>query len=106
MTKPSVLIATPCYAGQITYQYLLSMMKLVPRLLEQNIQYGFLTIPTESLISRGRNRCAQVALEQGVKKLFFIDADMGWEPDDFFKIYESDKSVVGGTAPMKQEDLR
>lgn len=104
--KPSVLIATPCYAGQITNAYYLSMMRLVVELLREGIPYGILTIPTDSLISRARNRCAQVALAQKVDKLFFIDADQGFEPHQFLSVYNSEKLVVGGTTPMKQADIR
>jgi hypothetical protein len=105
-TKPSVLIATPAYGGQLTHTYFLSMMKTMRELFAEGIPHGFWVIPTESLISRGRNRCAQMALSKGFDKLFFIDADMGWEPEDFLRIYRSEKAVIGGTAPMKQLDIR
>lgn len=100
--KPSVMIATPCYGGMMSHHYAISLMKTTAELTRQGITYGICAIPNESLISRGRNRCATLALNAKVDKLFFIDADMGWEVEEFLAIYNSDKPVVGGTALMKQ----
>lgn len=102
MAKPTVLICSPAFGGNFTHAYVLSIMATVPVLHAEGIKYGFLTIPTESLISRLRNRCAQVALAHKVDKLFFIDADVGWTPDQFLQIYYSKKALVGGTYPLKQ----
>lgn len=30
------------------------------------------------------------------KKLFWIDSDISWSPDDFLKLYESEKDIVSG----------
>jgi hypothetical protein len=55
----------------------------------------------ESLLTRARNHCAQVALVQGYDKLFFIDADMGWTWNDFREIALSPYPIIGGVAPLK-----
>ncbi len=101
--KPKVLLATPMYNGQLTHTFYTSMMKLVPVLYKENIPHSYAVFYNGGAITCIRNEAAQVAMNQGYDKLFFIDSDIGWEPEQFLEIYNSDKQVVGGTYPMKQD---
>lgn len=38
-------------------------------------------------------------------KLFWIDSDIEWEPDDFFRLLESPKSIISGCYMMENEDV-
>lgn len=115
-----VLIATPANGGQVTVQYLTSFIDTYihcishnqeyQRICQQNnqpidprqlIQIAIYTLASESLLPRGRNHCAQVALMNGWDKVFFIDADAGWTPNDFFKIVGSPHPIIGGACPLK-----
>lgn len=100
-TKPSVLIATPMYGGQCTMQFIESINLLNDYLGQQQIPTATYFIANESLITRGRNTCATLALEKKFDKLLFIDADIGFTPHDFARLYYSDKKIVGGLYPHK-----
>ena len=62
---------------------------------------GFYTLAGESLIQRGRNHIAQIALTQGWDKLMFIDADAGWTWPQLHKIITSPHPITAGVCPLK-----
>lgn len=68
---------------------------------EKLYEVGLYTLAQESLLARGRNHCAQKAMVESWDKLFFIDADSQWTPEDFMKILESPYPITGGTVPLK-----
>jgi len=67
----------------------------------QKIDLALYTLCNESLISRGRNHIAAVALYQKHTKLIFIDADQSWTPDVFIKLVTSEKAIIGAVSPLK-----
>lgn len=96
-----LLIGTPCYGGMLTTQYLTSFVETWDGLSRGKIQAQLFTMMNESLIPRARNKIAQFALEQKFDKLLFIDSDMGWKWEDVDRLIRSDKSIIGGSYPMK-----
>lgn len=62
---------------------------------------GIYTLGGESLLSRGRNHIAQVALTQSWDKLMFIDADAGWTWPQLKKILDSPHPITAGICPLK-----
>lgn len=102
-----ILVGTPAAGGLITLQYFLSMMQTVNRLSvnrkegERLIDIGIYTLGNESLISRGRDHIAAVALYQKWDKLFFIDADAGWTFEQFYAVATSEQPLVAGVCPLK-----
>lgn len=100
-SKRKVLIATPAYGGMLTDFYTQSLLETQRQLIIEGIPNAVLILSNESLISRGRNKCAQMAINGKFTDLFFIDADIGWKAEDFMKVLKSTQHVVGGTYPMK-----
>lgn len=101
-----VLIATPAHSCSITLQYFLSFVATyegsrMKRQGKRPIELGVYTLGHESLISRGRDHCAAVALYGKWDKLFFIDADQGWTFEHFEKLVDSDKPIIAGVTPLK-----
>lgn len=67
-----------------------------------DLYVGTYTLQNESLISRGRNHCAQIALKQGWDRLFFIDADAGWTWEQFAAVAGATAyPIIAGTCPLK-----
>jgi hypothetical protein len=97
-----ILVATPCYGGQCSTEYMLSMTKLAAMSAHYGINIGIQTISNESLISRARNTLSSMFLsDPEATHLMFIDADIGFDPNDVFKLVLRDKDVVAGTYPKK-----
>lgn len=67
----------------------------------ESVDVSFYVLGGESLLARGRNHAAQVALTQGFDKLFFIDCDEGFTWNDFLTIVKAPYAVAGGVVPLK-----
>src|SRR3990167_11436476 len=65
------------------------------------LDVGLYTLGGESLLARGRNHMAQVAMTEGWNKLFFIDADEGFTWENFMAIAGSPYPVAAGLVPLK-----
>lgn len=96
-----IMVASPAYGGVITQQYFMSFFHTVVEAAQIGWQVGSFVLGNESLIPRGRNRCAAAALRGGWDKLFFIDADIGWKWEDFKKVAEAPVEICGGAVPIK-----
>jgi len=103
--SPSVLIATPCYGGQVTSHYLMSLLGMTRILGEHGIAYDVRTL-SDSLITRARNSIASDFLYgTQFSHLFFIDADLGFDPGAVLRYLAFGKDLVCGVYPLKRLDL-
>lgn len=95
------MISTPAYSGVIYTDYLNSIIRLLNNP-TKDVSFDVLTINNESLISRARNKLANICLNiKGVDKVFFIDGDIGFTREEFLSLVTSDKKVIGGSTPLK-----
>ena len=83
----SVLIATPCYNGISLAPFEASCYNLKKELDAHRVQYDFLRISNESLITRARNVCAASFLnDTKFQHLLFIDSDIEFDPADVARV--------------------
>ena len=113
MTDPSsqdnirVLIGTPCYGGMCNVQYTNCLINTKTFLESKGLQMGTCFLINESLIPRGRNTVvAHFMTEPTFTHLFFIDADIQWNPIDVYRLILHDKDIVGGIYPKKHYDFK
>lgn len=99
-----VVIATPCYGGVVTEQYSQSLFNLSIKAIANNLRLGYATIANESLVTRARNELVSNFLESKGTHLMFIDADIGFNPNDVLHMVMADKDVVTGAYPLKTHD--
>lgn len=93
----------PCYGGQVTESFFLSMMKFMAAANGLGLNFTLDTIVNESLITRGRNSLLAkfLAFEPKSTHLMFVDSDIGFEPAEIIKLLLARKNVVGGLYPKK-----
>jgi len=102
LRQKHIFIATPCYGGQIGEPYFRSMMRLAILCNKYNIQYTVSTLANESLVTRGRNTLTSFFMEnKAATHLFFIDADIEFQPEDILRMVAYDKPVIVGAYPKK-----
>jgi len=102
LRQKHIFIATPCYGGQIGEPYFRSMMRFAIMCNKYDIKYTISTLANESLITRGRNTLNSFFMEnKEATHLFFIDADIEFNPEDILRMVAYDKPIVVGAYPKK-----
>lgn len=102
LRQKHIFIATPCYGGQIGEPYFRSMMRLAILCNKYEIPYTISTLANESLVTRGRNTLVSFFMENpATTHLFFIDADIEFNPEDLLRMVAYDKPVIVGAYPKK-----
>jgi hypothetical protein len=103
--RPNVLIATPCYGGLMTHVYVHSLLKLMSSQGKRAFNVGLLTSAHDSLITRSRNALVKSFLDNPTAThLFFVDADIGFEPEAVQRLIDFDEDLVAGMYPLKVID--
>ncbi len=102
LRQKHIFIATPCYGGQLGEPYFRSMMRLAIMCNKYDIPYTISTLANESLITRGRNTLTSFFMENAeATHLFFVDADIEFEPEDLLRMVAYDKPITVGAYPKK-----
>ena len=102
LRQKHIFIATPCYGGQLGEPYFRSMMRLAILCNKYNLKYTVSTLANESLVTRGRNTLTSFFMEnKDATHLFFIDADIEFNPEDILRMVAYDKPIVVGAYPKK-----
>lgn len=96
-----VMIGTPCYDGRIDVWYANSLMTTVKMSKEKGVEITPMWVSFDALIQRARNDTVQIALEMGMDDLIWIDSDIEWNPEWFYKLLEYPEDIVGGTYRKK-----
>ena len=102
-----VHIAMPCYGGMLTESTFMSFIKWANTARQLGIDWTLETMVNESLISRARNTLTAKFLDMpDATHLFFVDADIGWEPWHLLVLINRDVDVIGGLYPMKTMPIK
>lgn len=109
-TAPSapvnLVIATPCFGGQISVLYaasLFKLQKLVRTYGDFNLKILFKD--GDALITRARaSLVSQFLDDPEATHLLFIDADIGFEPDQVLRLIECGADMCAAVYPIKRID--
>ncbi len=102
-----VHIAMPCYGGMLTESTFMSFIKWANTARQLGIDWTLETMVNESLISRARNTLTAKFLDMpDATHLFFVDADIGWEPWHLLVLLNRDVDVAAGLYPMKTMPIK
>lgn len=100
-----LVVGTPCFGGNVTHHYAISALNLQLACLQRRIGLSFKLLGNDSLVTRARNIIVgQFLDEPGATHLLFIDADLGFSPDQVFALLDAGKEVAGAVYPMKRLD--
>jgi hypothetical protein len=102
-----VHIAMPCYGGMLTESTFMSFIKWANTARQLGIDWTLETMVNESLISRARNTLTAKFLDMpDATHLFFVDADIGWEPWHLLVLLNRNVDVCAGLYPMKTMPIK
>lgn len=96
-----IFIATPAYGGQMSTNYVNSLLGLVNLCHNFRVKYTTSFIYNESLVTRARNMSVGNFLKTDCTDLFFIDADIGFNPNDILTLLFHPEEVIGATCSRK-----
>ncbi|MBD9544234.1 hypothetical protein IB276_32845 [Ensifer sp. ENS04] len=97
----TVLIATPCYNGQVSHTYMSSVVEAILLGPSRGYKVELYTL-TDSLITRARNNAVATFLAGDWDYLFWVDADIAFTTDQFFRLLDSDLDVTSAAYPLKR----
>jgi len=101
--QPFVYLATPCYGGMVNVHFMQSVLTLQAACAERGVGLFIDLMGGDALITRARSRLAARFLAHGqATHLMFVDADIGFAPENVFRLLDAQKPVIGGVYPIKR----
>src|SRR6202795_3569733 len=99
-----LVVATPCFGGQVSSIYASSIFQLQRAAQDKaNLKLKVEMRDGDALITRARANLMTLFLDDPTATHFlFIDADIGFTPDQVFRLIESGADVVAGIYPIKR----
>jgi hypothetical protein len=105
MTKPLIVVGTPCFGGVVTQDYTLSLLNLTAAAAKSDFDVSVLMLGNDALITRGRSAIVAKFLDNpSTTHLLFVDADITFSPEHVIRMLKFDKDFVGGLYPAKVID--
>lgn len=102
MQYANILIGTPCYGGMVNHLYMQSVLQMIAYGSARNVMFSLGLLANDSLITRGRNTLLAKFLDTpAFTHLFFIDSDIGFEPEALGRMLDFDQDIVAGMYPLK-----
>ena len=102
--KKSVLICIPSFDQKISLHTISSIIGVRDTLNASGIGCGMMWL-RDSLITRARNKLVNEFLKTDVyTHLFFVDADIIFQPKEFIRVLLFDKDISTAPYPLKHED--
>src|ERR1700760_2807701 len=99
-----LVVATPCFGGQVSSIYASSVFALQRAMHSlSNVDLTVHMRDGDALITRARPILVTLFLDDpAATHLLFIDADIGFTPEQVFRLVKSGADVVAGVYPIKR----
>lgn len=101
-----LVVATPCFGGQISVLFAASLFKLQRLLWDyRDLSLKVLFKDGDALITRARaSLISQFLDDPGATHLLFIDADIGFEPEQVLRLIACGAHMCAAVYPIKRID--
>jgi hypothetical protein len=102
--KNRLVVATPCFGGQVSTIYVNSIFQLQRAVRSRpNLELKVELRDGDALITRARANLVTAFLDDPeATHLLFIDADIGFSPEQVYRLLDSGADVVAGLYPIKR----
>jgi hypothetical protein len=100
-----LVIGTPCYGGNVTSQFAISLLNLQRICDQAGIGLDILLLGGDALITRARqNVVAHFLAKPQATHLLFIDADIGFAPEQVLRLLAFGSDMSAAVYPTKRID--
>lgn len=96
-------VATPAYNGKVDTDYAIALAESCQMATMHGIRVTAAVMGNGAFIDLARNTFAAMFLKTDCTHLFFIDADLRWEPRAFCGLLRSGRPVVAGAYRKREE---
>jgi hypothetical protein len=102
----NLVVATPCFGGQISVHYAASLLRLQAAMRKYgNLNFKVQFKDGDALITRARaSLISQFLDDPAATHLLFIDADIGFEPEQVQRLIQSGADMAAAVYPIKRID--
>lgn len=101
--KIRAYVATPAYDGKVDTDYAVSLAESCMVATAMGIHVTAAVMGNGAFIDLARNNFVHMFLETDCTHLFFIDADLKWEPRAFVGLLTAGKPICAGVYRRRQE---
>jgi hypothetical protein len=102
--KFKVFVAMPCFDKKVFVPCVQGLMNAMKVLIKNEIPSDFAFEVGLPYVTMARNNLVRKFMETDATELVFIDADIGFQPDDFKMLIGANEDVVAGIYPKKQNE--
>lgn len=107
MTRPFIVVGTPCFGGLVSQEYTMSLLTLQKASDKAGFDMATILLGNDALITRGRSAIVAKFLDNPTTThLLFVDADITFTPDQVTRMLAFDKDFVAGFYPAKVIDWK
>lgn len=96
-------VATPAYNGKVDTDYAIALAESCQMATVHGIRVTAAVMGNGAFIDLARNTFAAMFLKTDATHLFYIDADLRWEPRAFVGLLTSGRPVVAGAYRKREE---
>jgi len=102
MTKPLVVVGTPCFGGLVSQDYAMSLIQLTALAPLAGFDVAIVMLGNDALITRARSAIVAKFLDNpATTHLLFIDADICFSPEHVVRLLHFDRDFVAAPYPAK-----
>ena len=103
----SVVIGLPT-GSHVPWQTAMSLAATTKACAEKGIEIDVACVAGSSIITEARNQVVHQYLKSRASRLFWIDSDIAWQPEDFLRllVFSAQMDVVCAAYPRKRPDTR
>ncbi|MDB5448640.1 MAG: hypothetical protein JWQ97_3957 [Phenylobacterium sp.] len=102
---PFIYLATPCFGGSVNVFFMRSVVALQAACRARGVGLHVELMGGDALITRARSRLAASFLAHpAATHILYCDADIGFAPDNVFRLLEASRPVAAAVCPLKHID--
>lgn len=102
--RTKLYLASPCYGGQLNIFFVQSLLALQEACRARGLPLQIDLMGGDALITRARSRLAAQFLASDATHLLFCDADIGFKPENVFRLLKADRDIAAAVCPLKSID--